>query len=209
MNRIGLVLQRVGLVAALLTAVPAYAQQRYDPAIPKGMPEQRYDPAIPRGMPEQRGEPAREITQTAPAPIPPRLVQNSRRAQRDADARQCLAMATNKDIHRCSLRYRSAASRAAVVKASAKPAAAPAASVELAKPADIGKSGPVRPGDAAKAADLVRPMDVTKGGTFKAADTTAKAPEPAKPAVPPPAATAPTKSPTPAPAAKAPEPAKK
>lgn len=198
MDRIGLVAKLVGLTAAaVLTAASAYAQPRYDPAIPGGASEQRVEPSA-------------EITRSAPGPIPPRLVQNERRAQRDADARNCLTMSTNKDVHRCSLRYRSQASRAAVVKASAKRAAAPpsAASVDIARPADIATPGPARPADAAKAADLVKPMDVTKGGGAKAADATAKAAAPA-PAVPPPAATAPSKTPAPAPAAKAPEPAKK
>lgn len=193
MNRIGLVGKLVLLAGVSLLAVSGHAQQRYDPAIPKGMSEQPIAPAV-------------EPIQSAPAPIPPRLVQNAQRAQRDADARNCLTLSTNKEVHRCSLRYRSQAARAAAVrKASTKPAATPpaAASIEFSRPAEVVKPGPVRPADAAKAADLVKPMDVTKGGTAKAADTTAKAPEPAKPAaappaVPPPAATAPPKSAEPA-----------
>jgi hypothetical protein len=201
MNHIGPLLALAML--AVLTAGAASAQQRYDPAIP-------------RGVPEQRLEPAGELTQPAPTPIPPRLVQNAQRTQSDSDARHCLNLPTNKEVHRCSLRYSSqAARRAAVVKASAKPSAskagASAASIEPAKPADIVKPGAPRPGDAAKAQDLVKPMDVTKpGGTPKAVESTAKA-EPAKPPVPASAVAAPPVKPAApaAPAAKAPEPAKK
>jgi len=143
---------------------------------------QRYDPAIPKGVQEQRVEPSGELAKPAPAPIPPRLVQNQRRAQRDADARHCLTLATNKAVHRCSLKYRSRATkRAAVVKAKAKPASEKAAAIELSKPADVVKPGAPRPGDAAKAAEIVKPMDVTKsGGPSKPPASTAKAPEPAK-----------------------------
>ena len=198
MNRTRPILPLVALATfAVLTAGTAAAQQRYDPAIPKGVSEQRV-------------EPSGELAQPAPAPVPPRLVQNARRTQRDADARECLTLATNKAVHRCSLKYRSRESRAAVVKASSKRSSAqPAApaSVDTAKPVDVVKPGAPRPGDTAKAQELVKPMDVTKsGGPPKAVESTAKAPE-AKPPVPAPAATPPAKAP--APAAKAPEPAKK
>ena len=191
MNRIG-PLAALAMLAVLTTAA-ASAQQRYDPAIP-------------RGVPEQRLEPAGDLTQPAPSPIPPRLVQNAQRTQSDSDARHCLTLPTNKEVHRCSLRYRShAARRAAVVKASAKPsaskAAATAAGIAPAKPADIVKPGAPRPGDVAKAQDLVKPMDVT-GGTPKAVESSAKA-APAKPPVPTSAVVAPPVKPA------APEPAKK
>jgi hypothetical protein len=193
MNRIGPLMALAML--AVLTAGAASAQQRYDPAIP-------------RGVPEQRLEPAGELTQPAPSPTPPRLVQNAQRTQSDSDARHCLTLPTNKEVHRCSLRYRShAARRAAMVKASAKPsaskAAATAAGIEPAKPPDIVKPGAPRPGDVAKAQDLVKPMDVTTpGGMPKAVESGAKA-APAKPPVPTSAVVAPPVKPA------APEPAKK
>jgi hypothetical protein len=189
-------MNRIGLFAMLaaLTATSAYAQQRYDPAIP-------------RGMTEQPVQPSGELAKPEPAPQPPRLVQNERRAQRDADARHCLEQATsNKGIHRCSLKYRSHASRAASVKraaskSAAAPPPAPAASIEMTKPrADIVKPGAPKPGDAAKAADLVKPVDVTKPAAVPKAAESPKAAEPPKP----PAAPSP-----PPPPAKAPEPAKK
>lgn len=200
MNRSRPILPLLALAAlAVLSTATASAQQRYDPAIP-------------RGVSEQRVEPSGELAQPARAPIPPRLVQNARRTQHDADARACLTLATNKAVHRCSLKYRSRASRAAVVKASTKRSsaqpAASAGSADIAKPAEVVKPGAPRPGDAAKAQELVKPMDVTKpGGTPKTIDSTAKAPEAAKPPVPAPSATPPAKAP--APAARAPEPAKK
>jgi hypothetical protein len=170
MNRIGLF-----AVLAALTVTSAYAQQRYDPAIPRGLPDQRVGPS-------------RELSPTPAAPRPPRLIQNARRAQRDADARHCLNMGSNKGIHRCSLKYRSRASRAArVKKASAKPPAAPAAAkAEITRPpSGVMKPGAPRPGDAAKAADLVKPMDVTKPAAVPKPVESAKAPQPAKAATPP------------------------
>lgn len=184
-------MNRIVLLAMLtaLTATSAYAQQRYDPAIP-------------RGMTEQPVQPSGELAQPARARLPPRLVQNERRHQREADARHCLDQATtNRQIHRCSLKYRSHASREAPVKrASAKSSAAPprAPAIEITRPpADIVKPGAPRPGDAAKAADLVKPMDVTKPSAVSKAAGPVKPAAPAAPSAPPP------------PPAKAPEPAKK
>ena len=181
-------MKRIGLIAMLaaLTATSAYAQPRSDPAVP-------------RGMTDQRVEPSGQLAPAPATPRPPRLIQNQRRSQRDADARHCLDRATNKGIHRCSLPYRSHASRAAGVKrASAKPpAAAPAPSIEISKPSGDMKPGAPRPGDAAKAADLVKPMDVTKPGAVPKPVESAKAPAAAKPAAPgvppPPPAKAPEK----------------
>jgi hypothetical protein len=206
MNRIGRLVQLGPLLAlaalAALSAGAASAQQRYDPAIPRGVPDQRLEPA---------GELGQPVGQPASAPIPPRLVQNNRRAQRDADARHCLTLATNREVHRCSLRYRPRGAPGAVVKARAKPSAskpAAAAGIEPDMPANIVKPGAPRPGDTAKAQDLVKPMDVTKpGGVPKPIESTAKA-EPPKPPVSAPTAVTPPAKPA-APAAKAPEPAKK
>ncbi len=180
--------------------------------------QQSYDPVIPRGVPEQRVEPFGELTPPSPAPRPPRLVQNERRTQRDSDARHCLTLATNREVHRCSLRYRNRMARAAAVKtsakaSSAKPITAAPAMIEPSKPAVVVKPGAPRPGDTAKAQEVVKPMDVTKpGGMAKSAESTAKGPDAQKPAAAPPApAPAPAAkpaAPTP-PAAKSPEPAKK
>jgi hypothetical protein len=53
-------------------------------------------------------------------PAVPQLAMNVQRHQRDADARRCLQLPTNGQIHRCAERYRSHASRAHVSKASLK-----------------------------------------------------------------------------------------
>ena len=126
----------------------------------------RYDPAIPQGVQQQSVQPAGELATPAPAPLPPRLIQNRPRAQSDADARHCLDRASNKAVHRCSLPYRSRVTkrRASIrTKAKARAPAEQALIIERSKPA-IMKPGAPRPGDAAKAAELVKPMDVTKPG---------------------------------------------
>jgi hypothetical protein len=181
-------MKRIGLIAMLaaLAATSAYAQSRYDPAVP-------------RGMTDQRVEPSGQLTPAPATARPPRLIQNQRRSRHDADARHCLSQTSNKAIHRCSLKYRSHASRAASVKrASSKPStAAPAPKIEITKPSTDMKPGAPRPGDAAKAADLVKPMDVTKPAGAPKAVESAKAPAAAKPATPgvppPPPAKAPEK----------------
>ena len=177
-------MRRIGVLALLagFTMTSAYAAQSYDPAVPGGATTQRI-------------EPSGELAPPAGNTVPPRLVQrNAERHARDADARHCLDQATNnKGIHRCSLKYRSHASRSASVKrASAKSSAsapAPAPAIEITKPsADVVKPGAPRPSDTAKAADLVKPMDVTKPAALPKPVESAKAPEPAKagPGTPPP-----------------------
>ena len=193
---------RIGLIAALavVSAASAYAQM------------QPVDPPVTRSLPESSMEPPIQLVQTPPwSPI-----KNELRHERDADARRCLELPTNRQVHRCAERYRSRASRAgSVVKASSKPAAAAKVSDMVQPPIDApaskSKGGP-RAGDLEKAADLVKPMDVTKpGGTPKAVEIAPKAAEPAKaPAPPATAAKAPAADTTKATApAKTVEPAKK
>ncbi|HYH42650.1 MAG TPA: hypothetical protein VD867_11775 [Burkholderiales bacterium] len=189
MNRIGPVVTMAALAAFCAASAQAQAPRTYDPKVPQIQPAQRYEPAVPRGVPEQRLDPAGELGQPARAPLPPRLAQNERRTQRDADARHCLTLTNNRAVHRCAERYRSRAARAraaAVKKASAKRGEAPApVAIEASKAPDVVKPGAPRPGDAAKAADLVKPMDVTKSsGTPRPVETAtapAKTSEPPKP----------------------------
>lgn len=96
MNRIGLI-----AASALVFATAASAQQI-----------QWVDPAVPKGTLEQRTEPSGKTAD----PAIPQLVQDPTRGHNDADARQCLQLATNQQVHRCAEKYRSRASRAAVVK---------------------------------------------------------------------------------------------
>lgn len=165
---------RIGLVAAIavLSAASANAQM------------QRVDPAMPSPLPESKVEPSGQLAET----VPPRLIQNEQRSQSDADARHCLDLATNAQVHRCAHPYLSRTARAKVAKAArpAKPAAA-AKAVESAKPAGLPKTpgSTVKPADAAKAADLVKPIDVTKPPRApKTTETPAKKAEAAKGAPP-------------------------
>jgi hypothetical protein len=190
MIRIGPVVTMAALAAFWGASVDAQTPRTYEPKVPQIQPQQRFEPAVPRGLPDQRLEPAGELARPASAPVPPRLVQNARRAQRDADARHCLTLATNRAVHRCAERYRSRAARAAraasAKKASLKAPAAPAPiAVEASRP-DVVKPGAPRPGDAAKAADLVKPMDVTRpSGTPRPLETSKAPPKASEPVKPP------------------------
>ena len=209
MNRIGLLRALALAMTGVACAFSAHAQtpRHYAPTVP-ALQEQRFESAVPRGLADQRVEPSGELAPSTPAPVPPRLVQNERRAQSDADARHCLTAASNEAIHRCAERYRNRAARAATVrKASAKPPAAataaspptggarasattraaPEAVLQARPPAapitttpDLAKPGGApRPSDTAKAADLVKPIDVTKpAASPRPVDSSAKAPTP-------------------------------
>lgn len=183
MKRIGPAV--VMTLLGLMCAAGAYAQT------------QRYDPATPSGVPQQRVDPAGELAQPAAAPRPPRLIQNQRRSRRDADARHCLALSANKAVHRCSLPYRSRATkRAAATRAKSKAASQQPISREASKPASVVKRAPPRPGDTAKAAELVKPMDVTRpGGTPTPVAPASPAPASAKAAQPPSGVPAPITTP--------------
>ena len=76
---------------------------------------QTFEPSVPAGIPDVRAEPAGE----AAAPL---LLMN--RAAGDTDARPCLQLSANAQIHRCAERYR------------AKAKGATRTSVKVDKPAD-------------------------------------------------------------------------
>lgn len=106
---------RIGLVAALtlLTATAAYAQgQVFEPVVPRAPSEQRVAPS---GVPQEE--------------VPPQPVLNMRLHDTDADARHCLDVATNMEVHRCAEKYRSRALRTASSAKTPRPA-------RVAKPAD-------------------------------------------------------------------------
>ena len=177
MNRFGPIAGLMSAAAfAALAAVSVHAAQTYEPTIPRSIAEPRV--VEPAGTLAPPATPGVDLSQpTLQQPLPPQLVQNIKRHQRDADARHCLQQAsTNKGIHRCAERYRPRGARAASVKkASVKPPAEKAAAqpgIEISR-SDVVKPGAPRPGDAAKAADLVKPMDVTKpSGTPRPVDST-------------------------------------
>jgi hypothetical protein len=140
MNRIGLI-----MALAILSGTGAYAQQI-----------QWVDPAVPRAMPDSSVEPSGKLAD----PAIPQLVMDPRRGHTDADARQCLQLATNDQIHRCAEEYRPHASHAKVVKTGQA-------------------AGKAKPGDAPKAPDTATPESPKAAEASKATDTT-KAAAPAK-----------------------------
>jgi hypothetical protein len=162
-------MKRNGLIAVVvaLAAASAYAQQVFEPAVPRGLPETRVEPSGELALPAQPAE-------------PPQLVMNMRRHQSDADARRCLQLATNRQIHRCAQPYLPAAA-ARLVRATAKADTAPAASraraSDLAKP-DLSKAAePAKPaGQAAaqpappKTSDVVKSAPADKSGSPKWTD---------------------------------------
>jgi hypothetical protein len=85
-------MKRAGLCAAVVAAVTgaAYAQS------------QGFEPAVPTPLTETRVEPPTKLEETAPARPPP----NESRARLDTDARHCLDLSTNADVHRCAEPYR-------------------------------------------------------------------------------------------------------
>lgn len=207
MNRIGRTIG-AGMLAFLCTGA-ALAQNRYESAVPRALPEQRVAPS--RQLDPQPVVPS-ERAAPAPTPRTMQLQMNSRRAAHDADARHCLSLASNRQIHRCAVPYLHRASRRSAAKPrvektraarSTSQKTSPAV-VEMTKPGVL-KPGAPRPDDRAKAAELVKPMDVTK------ASPGVKSPEPAAKGAAP-AATAAAKSAAskaPPPSAKAGEPPKK
>ncbi|HYC48436.1 MAG TPA: hypothetical protein VED01_23435 [Burkholderiales bacterium] len=193
MNRFGAVVAAAALAA--ISTGHVCAQRTVEPAVPRALEQQRPAPTRQLDPPPSTPAPAAApggtwgdrpmAPQAAPAPM--QLQMNARRAQRDRDARHCLSLATNRQVHRCSLAYRSRGARAAVVKASTKKSTkvsraekaaaekSPAPAVSTVKP-EAPKGGAPRPEDKAKAADLVKPMDVTRpSATGKAAESAPKA----------------------------------
>jgi hypothetical protein len=83
---------RIGLLAALVAAAAAAHAQ-----------PQRPDTAVPSAATETRVEPSGALTGTAP---PPLLDQSPARPQSDVDARHCLDLATNAQVHRCAEPFR-------------------------------------------------------------------------------------------------------
>jgi hypothetical protein len=81
-------MRRIALIGVIATATYAQAQT--------------FEPAVPSGISEVRVEPTGEL-------LPPELVMN--RNGTDADARSCLGLSTNAQIHDCAERYRAKANR--------------------------------------------------------------------------------------------------
>ncbi|HET7157848.1 MAG TPA: hypothetical protein VFI62_02560 [Burkholderiales bacterium] len=116
------------LLVAAATAGAAYAQK------------QTVEPAIPQGLPESRIE--------GTSPSAPELVMNRPRGNRDSDARACLQLASNTQIHRCAEPYRSNAKRPVRTQAKlSKPAGvqSPAATASTTVPSPTTESKANKP----------------------------------------------------------------
>jgi hypothetical protein len=84
-------MNRIGLLAALAIAVtPAHAQP------------QRADTAVPIPAAETRVEPPAALEERSA----PRLNQAAARPRSDIDARHCLELSTNAQVHRCAEPFR-------------------------------------------------------------------------------------------------------
>jgi hypothetical protein len=160
-------MKRIGLIAALITtsAAAATAQQI-----------QWVDPSAVTTPAQMRTEPAGKALD----PAIPQLVQDPRRGHNDADARQCLQLAANNQIHRCAEKYRPQASRAKLVK-TAQPADK-AKTAEAAKPAEsatgTSKSGGAATADSKAAATPSKAAETPKAAAQakSAQPATAKGP---------------------------------
>src|SRR4051812_32262974 len=81
------------------------------------------EPVVPKGLADAPMTAPTELSSDTPPP--PRPMKNEMAAQRDADARQCLNLPTNTQVHRCAERYRSHAARARAKVAKAAPSDKP------------------------------------------------------------------------------------
>jgi hypothetical protein len=90
-------MRRIGLLATFVVAVAAAHAQAQAP-----------DTAVPSPATESRVEPARVLEDA----VPPRLEQSPSRPRSDVDARHCLDLATNAQVHRCAEPFRTRPSQA-------------------------------------------------------------------------------------------------
>ena len=97
------------------------------------------EPTVPGSTPQSTPPGGAAPAPTVEAPPPPRPPQNEMRAARDADARQCLTLATNRQVHACAERYRNRAARVRAAKTTK-----PAVAGEMVKAAESSKA-PAKP----------------------------------------------------------------
>ena len=172
-------MKRPGSIAAFafLAATTAYAQTQYEPAVPRGIPD------------SSAVQPSRELAQPAPAaaqvvePVVPKLVMDRPRVGTDADARQCLQLASNQQIHRCAQRYLPAGARRGRVTRTkaAKPEAAIAAP-SRSRAADLSKPDLSKAAEPAKAVDMTKAAPAPAPTPSAAIQKPAAGPQPAAPA---------------------------
>lgn len=142
---------------AAATAASAYAQQTYEPQVPRGLSESRVEPSGTRAPPVQPQVPSAVVVD----PAVPQLAMNVRRHQRDADARRCLQLATNVQIHRCAERYRPHASRAQVSKAALKKTTVPTTASAPVQEKVVVQSKTAEPPKPVETAKVVAPAPAT------------------------------------------------
>jgi hypothetical protein len=155
---------------AAATAASAYAQQTYEPTVPRGLSESRVEPSGTLAPPAQPQVPPAVVVE----PAVPQLAMNVRRHQRDADARRCLQLATNMQIHRCAERYRSHASRAQVSKAALKKTTAPATASAVVQEKGVVQSKTAEPAKPVETAKVLAPAPVTAAPPGATTITTSK-----------------------------------
>ena len=104
-------MKRIGWIAvwAALAAAPAHAQRQFEPAVPKGIPSSSVEPSGVLSHPDPAAPafaPApRVVEPVVPhAPRAPHLVMSPRHRS-DAEVRQCLRFASNRQIARCAEPY--------------------------------------------------------------------------------------------------------
>ena len=155
---------------AAATAASAYAQQTYEPTVPRGLSESRVEPSRTLAPPAQPQVPPAVVVE----PAVPQLAMNVQRHQRDADARRCLQLATNVQIHRCAERYRSHASRAHVSKAALKKTTAPATASAVVQEKVVVQSKTAEPPKPVETAKVIAPAPVTVAPPGSTTITTTK-----------------------------------
>ena len=174
------------LAFAAATSTAAYAQQTYEPTVPRGLSESRVEPSGTLAAPVQPQASSAVVVD----PAVPQLAMNVRRHQRDADARRCLQLATNVQIHRCAERYRSHASRAQVSKAALKKTTAPATASAVVQEKVIVQSKTAEPPKPVETAKVIAPQTAAPPGattitrSTTTVTTTQPAPKPVEPVKP-------------------------
>jgi hypothetical protein len=158
---------RIGLAAffAAFAALPAHSQQTFEPAVPRGMSDTSVQPSGELGQPQSQVQ----MQTSTEGRSAPQLVMMSPRHARDADARQCLHLTNNRQIHRCAERYRPHTSHVALTKTTA--GASASAGAERGIKPDLSKAAePAKPVESAKAA---APAPAAAAAPPKAAQTAA------------------------------------
>lgn len=181
-------MKRIGLIAVLaaLAAASAHAQQQYEPAVPKGLPDSRVEPPAELAQPPQSAAPQSVAPRTfEPKPVmldntAPQLVMSPRH-RNDADARQCLRFTSNIQVLRCAERYRPHGGHVTVAKASVKRSTTSTNTTTTTTSTSVSRADRAKASDVAKP-DMSQASEPAKTTDMKAAAAPAVTMQ--KPAVP-------------------------